>query len=172
LILLEANYLQTRGRYDEALARYMKAQEHEDAAPYAEYGLGLTFYLMDEGKAALKSFDNSQKKLEAMPDGHNELRFRNSYNSGIIFFQDGDYQSAAAAFKDALRADGRKIEAKRNLELSLMSAERQAKQDTSNENRQENETRELLFNLIQEEEQRLWKSREWAPEEKPTGLDY
>jgi len=173
LLLLEANYLQTRGRYDEALLRYLKAQGYEDAAPYAEYGLGLTLYLLDESKAALKSFDNSQKILESLPDsGHNELRFRNSYNSGIIFFEEGDYKSAADAFKDALRADGRKIEAKRNLELSLMSAARQAKENNTNEKRQENEMKEMLFNLIREEEQRLWKSREWEPEEKPTGLDY
>jgi Ca-activated chloride channel homolog len=171
LLLLEANYLQTRGRYDEALLRYMKAQDFKDAAPYAEYGLGLTFYLMDENKAALKSFENSQKILETLPDsGHSELRFSNSYNSGIIFFEEGDYKSAATAFKDALRADGRKIEAKRNLELSLMSAARQAQED--NEKRPENETRELLFNIIKEEEQRLWKSQEWAPEEKFTGADY
>jgi Ca-activated chloride channel family protein len=171
-LLLEANYLQTRGRYDEALVRYLKAQDFEDAAPYAEYGLGLTFYLLDEGKAALKSFDNSQKILETLPDGHSELRFRNSYNSGIIFFEEGEYQSAADAFKDALRADGRKIEAKRNLELSLMSAARQAKENDSDGNRQENETKELLFDLIREEEQRLWKSREWTPEEKHAGADY
>lgn len=172
LLLLEANYLQTRGRYDEALLRYMKAQDFEDAAPYAEYGLGLTFYLMDESKAALKSFDNSQKILKSLPEGHSELSFRNSYNSGIIFFEEGDYQSATNAFKDALRADGRKIEAKRNLELSLMAAERQAKENSPNENSQENETKELFFDLIQEEEQRLWKSREWSPEENPTGADY
>jgi len=173
LTLLEANYLQTRGRYDEALLLYLKAQNFEDAAPYAEYGLGLTFYLLDENKAALKSFDSSKKKLENLPDsGHSELRFRNSYNSGIIFFEEGDYNSAAAAFKEALRADGRKIEAKRNLELSLMSAARQSEKDSANENRRNSETREQLFNFIREEEQRLWKSREWAPEDKPTGLDY
>jgi len=172
LLLLEANYLQTRGRYDEALLRYMKAQDFKDAAPYAEYGLGLTFYMMDESKAALKSYENSQKILETLPEaGHSELRFRNSYNSGIIFFEEGDYKSAAASFKDALRADGRKIEAKRNLELSLMSAARQVNEDNG-EKRTENETREHLFNLIQEEEQRLWKSQEWAPEEKFTGADY
>jgi len=172
LLLLEANYLQTRGRYDEALLRYMKAQDFKDAAPYAEYGLGLTFYMMDESKAALKSYENSQKMLETLPEaGHSELRFRNSYNSGIIFFEEGDYKSAAVAFKDALRADGRKIEAKRNLELSLMSAARQINEDNSDK-RTENETRELLFNLIKEDEQRLWKSQEWAPEEKFTGADY
>ncbi len=128
--------------------------------------------MMDENNAALKSFDNSQKILETLPEaGHSELRFRNSYNSGIIYFEEGDYKSAAAAFKDALRADGRKIEAKRNLELSLMSAARQVNEDNS-EKRTENETRELLFNFIKEEEQRLWKSQEWGPEEKFTGADY
>ena len=53
-----------------------------------------------------------------------------------------------------------------------MSAARQAKEDKPNEKRQENEMREQLFNLIREEEQRLWKSREWEPEEKPIGADY
>jgi Ca-activated chloride channel family protein len=43
LLLVEANYLHSRGRYDEALIPYLKALNFEDSAPYAEYGLGLTF---------------------------------------------------------------------------------------------------------------------------------
>jgi Ca-activated chloride channel family protein len=173
LLLIEANYLSSRGRYDEAVVPYFKALNYEDSSPYAEYGLGLTFYLLDEGKAALKRFDDSQKKLEKFPAvEHRELRYRNNYNSGIVYFEEGDFQSAATAFREALRADPRKIEAKRNLELSLLSIVRDESVDRSGENRQESETREILFEFLREKEQQQWKSREWAPEERQTGPDY
>jgi len=173
LLLIEANYLNSRGRYDEAIVPYLKALNHEDSAPYAEYGLGLTFYLLDEGKAALKRFNDSQKKLEQFSDEeHRELRYRNNYNSGIVYFEEGDFHSAASAFRDALRADPKKIEAKRNLELSLLSIVRDTSEDRNRENQQENETREILFEYLRDKEQRQWKSREWAPEERQIGPDY
>jgi Ca-activated chloride channel family protein len=173
LLILEANYLQSRGRYDEALIPYLKALEHKDAAPYAEYGLGLTYFLIDENSAALKRYDSSQKILETMPSTeHRELRYRNSYNSGIVYFEEGNFKSAAEAFKDALKADPRRIEAKRNLELSLMSVVRQTQEDNSGGSPEENEMKEILFEYIEQEEQQKWKSMEWAPEEKPIGPDY
>jgi Ca-activated chloride channel family protein len=173
LLLLEANYLHSRGRFDEALVSFLKALNFKDAAPYAEYGLGLTFYMLDESRAALIRYESSGKILDTLAAGeHRELRFRNNYNSGIIFFEEGEYRMAAAAFRDALRADPRRMEAKRNLELSLMSAARQAQDDNRSETPQENETRELLFEYIREKEQQIWRSREWAPEEKATGPDY
>jgi len=173
ILLMEANYLNSRGRYDEAIIPYLKALEHEDSAPYAEYGLGLTFYSINESKAALKRFNTSQKMLENFSSGeHRELRYRNSYNSGVVFFEEGDFHSAAEAFKDALRADPRRIEAKRNLELSLISITRQIEDDKRAETQRESETREVLFEYIRQKEQQVWKSREWAPEEKSTGPDY
>jgi len=173
ILLMEANYLNSRGRYDEAVIPYMKALEHKDSRPYAEYGLGLTFYSIDEGKAALKRFSASQKMLENFSPGeHSELRYRNSYNSGVVFFEEGDFQSAAEAFKDALKIDPRRIEAKRNLELSLISITRRIEDDNRSETRQDNGTREVLFGYLKQNEQKYWKSREWAPEEKFTGPDY
>jgi len=170
LLLIEANYLTSHGRYDEALVSYLKALNYEDSSPYAEYGLGLTFYSLDERKAALKRYENSQKKLEIFRDGeHRELRYRNHYNSGIILFEEGDFHSAAAAFREALRADPGKVEAKRNLELSLMSITME-KSSEQREGRQE--TKEILFEFLQEQEQQQWKSREWSAEEKFTGPDY
>ena len=170
LLMIEANYLNSHGRYDEAIAAYLKALDYEDSSPYAEYGLGLTFYSLDERKAAIKRYENSQKMLETLTDGgHRELRYRNYYNSGVILFEEGDFHSAAAAFKEALRIDPGRIEAKRNLELSLMSISME-KESNNRETRQE--TREILFEYIQEREQQQWKSREWSAEEKYTGPDY
>jgi len=168
LLLIEANYLNSRARYDEAIIPYLKALNYDDSSPYAEYGLGLAFYSLDEGKAALKRYENSQKMLEPFSNNeHRELRYRNHYNSGIIFFEEGDFHSAAAAFREALRADPGRIEAKRNLELSLMSI-------TMDKDTEERETRrrEILFDYLQEQEQQHWESREWAAEERFTGPDY
>ena len=172
LLLLEANYLTSQGRYDEAIVPYLKALEHEEAAPYAEYGLGLTFYSLDDVKAALIRYDNSQKMLMYHPSAeHRELRYRNNYNSGIVFFEEGDFQSAASAFKEALRADSRKVDAKHNLELSLLSINRDTANDNNN-TRQESESKEILFDFIKQQEEQYWKSKEWAPEEAFTGPDY
>jgi len=170
-LLLKANYLNMMGRYDEAVAPYLKALNYKESAPYAEYGLGLAFYQLDEGKAALNRYDGSRKLLEKYSNNeHRELRFRNHYNSGVIHFEEGDYRSAADSFKDALRIDPRRLDAKRNLELSLMSMS----METNTENRTSNreESREILFEYLKQDEQQKWKSREWTPEENYTGPDY
>jgi Ca-activated chloride channel family protein len=168
---MEANYMNSRGRYDEAIVSYLKALNYEEAAPYAEYGLGLTFYLLDESKPALKRFEESLKMLKSLPAGeHNELRYRTRYNAGVVLFGEGDFQAAAASFKDALRENPRRIEAKRNLELSLMSIAREL--GKNGEIPRDDIVRDVLFDYIKDKEEQRWKGMEWAPEEKPTGPDY
>jgi len=171
ILLMEANYLHSRGRFDEAILSYTKALDHDDASPYAEYGLGLTFYLMDQEDAALNRYNDSRSLLETLPDAeHRELRYRNYYNSGIIYFEKQEYQSAAAAFREALKAEPRRIEAKRNLELSILSINMETSSQNNSENRQEQ--KEILFDYLRDEEQQVWRSREWTAEEDFTGPDY
>jgi len=171
LLLMEANYLHSLNRFEEAIVPFMKALDHEDAAPYAEYGLGLTHYLLDHEDAALSRYNDSQKKLEAFPENeHSELRYRNFYNSGIIFFEKEDFRSAANAFREALRANPGKIDAKRNLELSLLSISMEQAEPNRTDSRQEQ--KEILFDYLRDEEQKLWKSREWTAEEEYAGSDY
>jgi Ca-activated chloride channel family protein len=171
LLLIEGNYLSSRGRYDEAIVSYLKALEHEDSAPYAEYGIGLTLQSLDESAAALKRYDSSKKMINSFPKGeHRELRYRNHYNSGVVLFEEGDFSSAAEAFRDALREDPRRVDAKRNLELSLLSITMESEKENRTSTGQE--SREILFDFIRQEEQRHWRSREWAPEEKSTEPDW
>jgi Ca-activated chloride channel family protein len=171
LLLLEANYLSSRGEYDEAIIHYEKALQFADSAPYAEYGLGLAFYLLDEGRAALNHYSNSKKILETLSEKeHRELRYRNYYNSGIIYFEEEDYVSAADSFKEALRINPVRIEAKYNLEISLMSIVMEAGREKPSE--EQSETREILFDYIRQLEQQYWKSTEWENEEQFTGKDY
>ena len=174
LRIMEANFYYSSGKYDEAIAAYLKALEHTEAAPYAEYGLGSVFYSLEEGKAAQERFNNSKKLLEThFPGEHRELRYRNNYNSGLVLFGEGNFSAAADAFRDALRTDPRRIEAKRNLELTLMSLARQrADQGRTENQQQENEARAVVFEYIRQKEQNQWKSREWAQEERTTGPDY
>jgi Ca-activated chloride channel family protein len=171
LLLLHGNYLSSRGRFEEAITRYSSALNHEEAAPYAEYGLGIVFHSLDEGETALRRYNNSQILLETLSaNEHRELRFRNLCNSGIVFFEEEDYHSAADAFRDALRILPGRIEAKRNLELSLLSISIEANSVNIADNLQEQ--KEILFEFLRQEEQQKWRSREWAPEEDFSVPDY
>ena len=171
LLLLEANYLFSRGRYDEAVIPYQKALNFKDSAPYAEYGLGLSLYLLDERPAALNRYNSSGKILETVSGNeHRELRYRNYYNSGIIFFEDEDYVSAANAFKEALRVNPSRVDAKRNLEISLMSIAMEAKREKPSEER--SEAREVIFDYLKQQEQQYWKSGEWTNDEQYSENDY
>jgi len=171
ILLLEANYLSSKGRLNEAISLYQKALNYEESSPYAEYGLGLAFYSLDEPESALGRYENSQRLLGIKNENeHRELRYRNHYNSGIIYFEEADYYSAAAAFREALKTDPKRIEAKRNLELSLISLSIEADKPVRTEEKME--PREILFEYLREDEQEKWKSREWTPEENFPGPDY
>lgn len=126
---------------------------------------------MDESLAALDRYNNSQEKLSVLSGNeHRELRYRNHYNSGIIFYEEGNFDAAAASFREALKSDPSRIDAKRNLEISLMSITKETSREKQPETH--NETKEMLFQYIRQQEQQYWQSHEWAPEESFTGPDY
>jgi len=180
LLIMEANFFNARGFYTQAIASYLKALSYEDAAPYAEYGLGSTYFAMEENAAALERYKTAETGLlELRREGHGELRYRLHYNAGIIYFEQGDYEEAADAFRDALKVDGSRIEAKRNLELSLISFERNsspqaASARTRTENAQAGTSSgsSVIFEYLKEKEQEQWKSREWEAESDHSGPDY
>ena len=170
LLIIEANFLSSQGKFSEAITQYTNALDYEDAAPYAEYGLGAVYMSMGEDEAALDCFAKAGNMLESLPPKLNrELRYRICYNKGVALFSAGKFSDAAASFRDALKIDGRKIEAKRNLELSLLSTTRQ--NNISGE-RGENEGINALFDYIRQKELAQWANREWQPEEDNGEPDY
>jgi Ca-activated chloride channel family protein len=172
LLVLEGNFRNVSGRYHEAAVSYLRALEYHDAAPYAGYGLGSVYYALDESKAAVERFEDTRRMLESLPaEEHRELRYRNSYNAGIVFFGENDFSAAASAFKDALRVDPSRIEAKRNLELSLQSLVRKNTESVRPQQGQ-HETETVLFEYLRQKEQKGWESKEWAAVEDVTGPDY
>jgi len=170
LLIIEANFLNSQGRFTEAVDKYTKALEYEDAAPYAEYGLGSVYFSMGNEEAALDNFAKAKNILDSLPSNINrELRYRVCYNTGVALFSRGDFSGAADSFRDALKIDGRKIEAKRNLELSILSNNRLPV--NAGENR-ENEGISALFEYIRQKELNQWTNREWQPEEESAEPDY
>jgi len=174
LLIMEGNYHNSGGRFTRAIDSYQKALAHEEAGPYAQAGLGAVYYRLDETKAALARFEDSQMLLDGLsPAGHRELRFRNSYNSGVAYFAQGDFPAAAASFRQALSIDSSRVEAKRNLELSLLSAAqgRNSVAQSAHSSEEDN-SRDVIFDYLSRKEQNQWKSREWAAEEQYEGPDY
>jgi len=176
LLMMEGNFFNVRGFYTDAISSYLKARNYE--APYAEYGLGSVYYSLDESSAALERYKAAEEDLSQLKqEDHKELRYRIYYNSGIIYFEKGDYEEAARAFRSALKEDGSRIEAKRNLELSLLTISRnKAPQASSSEVQNASEgasaSNTAIYNFLREMEQEQWKSREWTDESGSSGPDY
>jgi Ca-activated chloride channel family protein len=176
LLIMEGSYHFVRSRSPEAISAYLKALEFEETAPYAEYGLGYIYLVLDENAAALGRFAAAGEALALLhqDEEHRELNYRIHYNTGIIRFQEGDYTGAAAEFRRALEADGSRIEAKRNLELSLLSlgsggSVTEQLRDYQISDNQETDT---LFEYIRQTEQDRWKNREWSGDTPASGPDY
>jgi Ca-activated chloride channel family protein len=175
---MEGNFFNSRGMYTEAIASYLKALDYSDAAPYAEYGLGSSYFALEEGKAALERYQAAEDKIRDLTRGrHSELQYRIRYNSGIIHFEEGDYEGAAKAFREALEIDGSRVEAKRNLELSLLTLARnprsQAAAPPAHSGAEGGEAgTSALFEYLRRKEQDQWKSREWQTGADSAGLDY
>jgi len=175
LLIIQGNFHVSRNRYDEAISSYLRALECEEAAPYAKYGLGNVYFTLGEEKASLSRYSLALDLLETVPPATNrELRYRIHYNTGVVLFSEGDFAGAVSSFREALRIDGGRIEAKRNLELSIRSNSRERTSgggarsgDTDN-----NESIAILTEYIRQREINQWRSREWPEEEDTAGPDY
>jgi Ca-activated chloride channel family protein len=179
LLVMEANFLNSRGFYTEAISTYLRALDFEEAAPYAEYGLASAFFALEEGEAALDRYREAKRSLDLKPENHPELRYRILYNMGIIYFEMGEYTEAAQAFREALVLDGSRVEAKRNLELSLLTITRGSQPQAAFSDDRTDSEREssalssyVLFEYLRQKEQERWRNREWAGESDPSVLDY
>jgi len=181
LLVMEGNFFNARGFYTEAISSYLKALYYDEAVPYAEYGLASAYFSLEEGNAALERYRAAEQGLSELRGEDPELRYRIYYNTGIIHFEKGEYNEAARAFRDALKVDGSRIDAKRNLELSLLTINRSSSPQTASSSGNTEEGREgtsssgensALFEYLRQKEQEQWKSREWTGEDDSSGPDY
>jgi Ca-activated chloride channel family protein len=178
LLVMEGNFYLSQGMHTQAISAYLKALDYPMAVPYAEYGLGSAYQALDEGKAARERFAAAEKALsESPPEGRQELSYRIHYNTGLVLFGEEDFEGAAGAFREALEIDGSRLEAKHNLELSLLSrSQDKTSASAQGENQEDGERQRerayALFDYLNRKEQDQWKSQEWVEDAPSSGPDY
>lgn len=171
---MEGNFYNSRGLSNKAIAAYMKASSFHEAKVYAEFGLGSSYYLLGESDVALERF----KDAESAASGDTELLYRIYYNQGIVRFEKGFFTEAATDFRRALDIEPSRIDAKRNLELSLLSQEHQETdrqksiEKEMGKNAENSERMQTLFKFLKEKESERWKSSEWIEDAPTSGPDY
>jgi Ca-activated chloride channel family protein len=171
---MEGNFFNSQGMYTEAISSYLKALQYPETVPYGEYGIGSVYLALDERNAALQRFAAAERALGALPlEEHRELAYRIQYNHGVIFFEGENFTGAVEKFRNALEIDSGRIEAKRNLELSLLSLSKTASSASAPADlSRERSGTEALFEYIRQKEQNQWKSREWIENTPAAGPDY
>jgi Ca-activated chloride channel family protein len=174
LLVMEGNFYYSQGRYDEAIEVYTRALEYPEA-PYAEYGLGTVYASLEEMSAALGRYDTALEGVLAAGENE-ELGYRAHYNRGLVLFWKEDFEGAAEAFRKALEIDGSRIEAKRNLEISLLSLSQERNREGQGNGETPGEDADprldALLRYLGGKEQNQWRSREWAEEPSSSGPDY
>lgn len=121
---------------------------------YAVFDLATTYLVQGENEAASNRF----KELSGdIPD---DVRFALLYNLGILAHRNGDYASAAAFFRQALLIDGSSVDAKVNLELSLVGGEAQSGggMQKVQESTHEGTLESAIYSIIREQEEGQWKN--------------
>lgn len=174
--VLEGTFFWHQGKYQKAIAGFMEAMDtastsnQGEVLQYSIYGLATTYIMQGETEAALGRLQ------EITPDAPESLAFAALYNSGVISYNQGNYQEAATLFRKALEIDGSSLDAKINLELSLGQDARQggaASQELIpvQETPSDDLIGSTLFSLIRKQEEDRWKNQQ-GDEVAPTGDDY
>ncbi len=160
--------------YQEASADFLEAketavqQQDETAKVYAQYGIAVSYLMLNEKEAAL----NQLEKLVGN-DVPALVRFGALYNSGIVSYQKGDFKQAADFFKQALLVDNSQLDAKINLELAMSQAEVHTKVAQSElqpvHHSEGSSAQDTVFSMMKENDDKHWKSEK---QEKSDILDY
>ena len=144
--------------------------QNQEVLQYGLFGLASSYIMQDEETSALEKLE--QIDLDA-PD---PIRFATYYNIGIIAHKHGEYEKATEAFKQALLIDNTNIDAKINLELSLMENSTHSKAGSQelkpvSESDYQSSIEDTLFSVIRESEQNRWKNTQTQNQQSDI-LDY
>lgn len=174
--VLEGAFFWHQGKYQKAISGFMGAMDtatalsQEEVLQYSTYGLAATYIMQGETEAALSRLQ------ELSPDAPASLTFSALYNTGVISYNQGKYQEAAALFRKALEVEPANLDAKINLELSLgQDASQSAASSQEVIPVQEYSADDIagaaLFSLIREQEENRWKNQQ-RQDTAPSGDDY
>ncbi|MBQ9539361.1 MAG: tetratricopeptide repeat protein, partial [Treponema sp.] len=159
--LLNGSLEWNRKEYPDATADFLGVMESSaqrgdfSAGQYALFNLATTYLVQGENEAAKERFEELYGDL---PDN---LRFALLYNLGILAHRNGDYDEAADFFRQALLIDGSNVDAKVNLELSIVGGEGKLSANDMKpviESSHEGALESAVYSIIREQEEGQWKN--------------
>ncbi len=172
--LLSGSLEWNRKEYPDATADFLcvldnaKDRSDEVTEQYALFDLATTYLVQGENEAARVRFEDLTGDLSE------DVRFALLYNLGILAHRNGDYVAAASFFKQALLIDGGSVDAKVNLELSLIDegghsgdGAVQPVMESNNEGALES----AVYAIIRDQEEGQWKNMR-KEETVPDAQDY
>lgn len=116
--IMRSSWAWHQKNYRSATAGFLRAEENAAqnndivTVQYALYDLASTYIMQGE-------YDVAAGNLKQItPAAPSQIRYAAYYNSGIIAYRNGNYKDAVDCFRNALKIDGTKIEAKENLEIA------------------------------------------------------
>ncbi len=159
----KGNKFYKRGKYDEAIKYYGRAQVKKPEVSEFDYNLGCAFYKKGNFAQAEKLF-----KRFVLRAKDKKNRVRGFYNLGNTYLMQGNLQEAIKAYKEALRINPADKDAKINLELALRMLKKgkgkpkpqpQPKKENEQKKKQrKEELKRFLRSLTEEEKQAKKKS--------------
>lgn len=163
--IMEGSWFWYQKRYNDSVAKFLQTvydsenSKDEILNQYAVYNLATTYLVQNENDVAYERYS----KLENAEDA--DVRFATFYNCGIIAYRKGDFAHAADCFRNALKIDGSKVDAKVNLELSVMNSEKEAKSKENalsqvSESDAPSAMEQAVFERIREYDKKQWKNSE------------
>ncbi len=117
LAVLQGNAAFQRGEFQRASLNYLEVLDNEATRSVVLYNLGNVYNALGEANSALAAWSG------ITTPSADELQFRLSFNKGHLLYQRGKYGEAYIEFKTALTLKPSSVEAKRNLELSLVKVQ-------------------------------------------------
>lgn len=132
------------------------AQKHYEGAQSSEkgvYNLGNTLYQSDDKERALQQFE--QGSTSADP----EVRYRSTFNKGVMQYEQQDFQGAMESFKEAIKLNNSE-EAKQNYRLSRKMVQQQQQQQSQNQQSKDNKDDQQQQNKDQQQNQQQDQSQD------------
>ncbi|MCK9169622.1 MAG: VWA domain-containing protein [Treponema sp.] len=176
--IMRSSWAWHQKNYRSATAGFLRTEENalqyndNVTIQYARYDLAATYIM--EGEYAAASGCLNQISPEAPPP----IRYAAYYNAGIIAYRNGKYKEAADCFRDALRIDGTKIEAKENFEIARQQQTEEDVHGTKNTvtpvSQEDNRTTTIesaVFQRIRENDKKQWKNS-GSEQNSESGSDY
>lgn len=174
--ILQSTWNWYQHRYNDSVAGFFQsayeAEQINDMLlkQYAVYDLAVTYLSQNENDAALDRF------AQVVDFADKPVKYATLYNCGIIAYRKGDFEASAHYFREAMKIDSSKMNAKINLELSLKNSEKEAKAKENgisqvSETNGSDTLEKAIFERIREYDKKQWKNSE-KTEKSNSIMDY